>query len=483
MAHPASFVVGIDQNLCGTSAYLLDADGDFVPLCAFEHRQFYPQAGWVEHDPLELLSHVSQCLERGIGAEGAGVANQGETVVAWNADTGEPLYNAIVWQDTRTAPVIERLRAEGAEALTLAKAGLPLDSYYAASKLRWFIDHVPEAKALARRGRLRLGTTDSFFLDRLCGVHATDIATASRTGLMNLATGQWDNELCRLFGVPRDSLPAIRATTGEFGITSPSGIPWVASLSDRQAALFGHGCHRAGEAKITFGAGAYAVAVSGDAPPVPPGGGMLPTVAWMIDDKPVYAIDAGVHNAESALNWARRLGLYVAYQELDHFDGATALERGLVFVPALSGLACPYWDRSAAGLWIGMDLATDSRDLLRAVLEGIAMRCAQALAAMADSIPLAETVSIDGGLSRSRYFCAFLARALARTVVAPSSADLTALGCAQLAFVGAGLGTLDSLPARGAPRVRITPEAPLPSHWHERYADAVQRARGWREAA
>lgn len=483
MTSSASFVVGIDQNPCGTAAWRLEADGTFVRVFAQEHRQFYPQAGWVEHDALEILARMRSALDAAAGAAGVGLSNQGESVVAWNAETGVPLYNALVWHDTRTAGVIDRLREEGAETVLLQRAGLPLDAYNAAAKLRWFIDHVPEARALSRRGQLRLGTLDSFLLDRLCGTHATDVVTASRTGLMNLVTGAWDPELCRLFGVPRDCLPAIHPNVFAFGSHAPGATPVVASIADRQAALLGHGCHEPGRVALTFGAAAYGLTVSGGPPPIPPGSGLLPTVAWQLGPALTYAVDAGVNNADSALNWARRLGLYATAAELDQFEGPSALSRGLVFVPALTGLAAPYWDRDAAGLWLGMGLETGPRDLLRSILEGIALRCAQALRAMADAVTLADAVSIDGALARSRYFRGFLADALNSTVVAPEQPALVAFGAARLAWLGAGLGTLDALPPQKPAPVRVEPRAPLTGDLHTRFADAVQRARHWPAAA
>jgi glycerol kinase len=472
--------VGIDQGTNATKAFRLRQDGEFTALCSVEHRQFYPQAGWVEHDPLELLAAVRQCLDAAAGAAGIGLDNQGETVVAWHAKTGEPLYRAIVCQDSRTRVQVDNLRRDGAEALTRSHAGLPLDAYLAASKLRWLLDHAPDARRLARQGLLRLGTSDAFFLDRLCGVYATDITTASRTSLMNLATGTWDPELCRLFGVPIHLLPAIMPTVHAFGTVAGLGLPITAALVDQQAALFGHGCRTPGAIKITFAAGAFALALAGDTPP-PGEGGMLPTVAWRIGERTAFAIDAGVYNATSALNWVRGLGLFTTLRDLDHFQTPSALERGIAFVPAMSGLACPYWDRSAGGLWLGMGLDTDRQTLLQSVLEGIAMRTAQALMAMDAQVPLADCVSIDGNLTANDYFCDFLARALGRDIVIPASQELTGLGCAQLAFIGAGLGAPDATPAVAPPRKILRPSAPLPAALHARYADAVSRSRAWRQ--
>ena len=479
--HPR-FVVAIDQGTTATKAHQLFLDGTFQPMFSVEHRQHYPQAGWVEHDPRELLANIRQCLDYAQGADALAIANQGETVIAWDGATGEPICNAIVWQDNRTQPVIDRLKAAGAETLTLSRAGLPLDAYFSATKLRWILDHVPEARSLAGQGRLRLATSDAYFLDQLCGTYATDVTTASRTSLMNLATGQWDPELCRLFDVPMDLLPPIRPTVFDHGAITGTRIPLVASMVDQQAALFGHGCHAPGQVKITFGTGAFALAVAGDAPIAAPDAGILPTVAWRLGLRTTYAIDGGVFNAASALDWARRLGLFSNFRELRDLAGPSALERGLAFVPALSGLACPYWDRSAAGLWLGMGLDTTRFDLVQAVLEGVALRSAQALTAMDERVPLAPTVSIDGGLSLNPYFCVFLARALGRTVVVPSTPDLTGLGGAQFAFIGAGFGPVETLPPVAPPDRVIEPDVPLAPEQHARFADAVERARRWRAA-
>jgi glycerol kinase len=477
--HPR-FVVAIDQGTTATRAHQLFLDGTFQPMFSVEHRQHHPQAGWIEHDTRELLANIRQCLDYAQGADALAIANQGQTAIAWDAETGEPLGNAIAWQDQRTQSTIDRLRADGAESVTLERAGLPLDAHFAATKLRWILDHVPAAHSLASKGRLRLSTSDAYFLDRLCGDYATDVTTASHTGLMNLATTQWDPELCRLFGVPMDLLPPIRPTAFEHGVITGTRLPLVASMANQQAALFGHGCHARGQMKITFGADARALAVAGNAPVAAPDAGILPTVAWRLGSRTTYAIDGGVFNAVSALDWARRLGLFASIRELRDPTGPSALERGLAFVPALSGLACPYRDRSAAGLWLGMDLDTTRLDLAQAVLEGVALRSAQALSAMHERVPLASTVSIDGGLALNPYFCSFLARALDRKVVVPSAPDLTGLGCAQFAFIGAGFGPLETLPPVASPDRIVQPDVPLHPEMHARFADAVERARRWR---
>jgi glycerol kinase len=472
-------VIAIDQGTTGTKAHRLHLDGTFETLGGFEHRQIFPQAGWVEHDPEELIDHLGRCLTLGKGAAAIGLDNQGETVIAWNADSKKPIYNAIVWQDARTEGDIQRLKADGAEAETLHRAGLPLDPYFSASKLRWLLDHVPDAKELRRQGKLRLGTSDAFFLDRLAGRFITDVTTASRTSLMNLETLAWDPMLCDLFGVPMECLPEIVSTAGSLG--EIDGIPLTASMVDQQAALFGHGCRRLGDAKITFGTGAFALAIAGDQPLRDAASGLLPTIAWQIGDAPcTYALDGGVYNAASAINWARSIGLFQDYTEIARFDNPSAISRKLAFVPALSGLGCPYWDRSAAGMWLGLGLETSKADMMQAVLEGIALRAGELMRAMAKLVPIADHLSIDGGVTRNDYFCDFLAAVLDRQLTIPSTAELTGLGAAQLAMIGAGLATIDSLPPAPAASRMVKADQPIAGDLIAKFADAVSRCRHWR---
>ncbi len=471
-------VLSIDQGTTGTKPHLLRDDGAFETLGGFEHKQIYPQSEWVEHNPEELGAHVQAAAALAPDAGAIGIANQGETVIAWDSRTKQPIHNAIVWQDARTAAMTDRLKAAGKEELTLGLAGLPLDPYFSASKLRWLLDNVPEAQALRREGRLRFGTSDAYFLDRLAGAFATDVTTASRTSLMNLATLQWDPRLAELFGVPIECLPEIRPTTGDFGAIGKAKVS--ASLVDQQAALFGHGCRRRGDAKITFGTGAFALAVAGDTVPRDAKSGLESTIAWKLGDAPcAYALQGGIYNAASAVNWARTLGLFADYAEIDAFTADAAIARGLVFVPALSGLSCPHWDRRAAGLWLGMGLDTTKADMMQALLEGVALLAETVLATIDTLSPLGPVVSVDGGLSRNRYFTRFLAEATNKRIRVPASAELTGLGAAQLALIGAGQATLDTLPDP-APRAEIAPQAPLPRTLHARFAEAVNRSKAWR---
>lgn len=470
-------VAAVDQGTTGTKSFTLRDDGTFAAAAVFEHRQIYPQAGWVEHDPEELLMHVRDAILAAGQVDAIGIDNQGETVIAWDAATGRAIHNAIVWQDDRTKDVTAKLKADGAGELTLKTAGLPLDPYFSASKLRWFIDHVPETKDLLRQKRLRLGTSDAFFLARLTGVYATDVTTASRTSLMSLDTLQWDEELCDLFAVPMECLPEIRATAGDFG--SFNAMPVTASLVDQQAALFGHGCAAPGDAKITFGTGAFALAVAGPQRIDGSRFGVLPTVAWKIANNPAeFALEGGVYNAASAVNWARGLGLFADFAEIESFSAAPAITRDIAFVPALSGLGCPHWDRRASGLWIGMGLDTTRADLMQSLLEGIVLRAAEVISAMSQLVPVGDTISVDGGMAKNAYVLQFLSDVLKKRVAVPSSTDLTALGTARLAMRGLGVHSLPLLPK---PSRIVEPGQDFAKEAQARFAQAVTRAKGWKK--
>jgi glycerol kinase len=466
--------LGIDQGTTGTKAVMLDEDGTVTPVYAANHRQIHPAQGWVEHDAEELLHHVRQAIAAAGPVTAVGIDNQGETVVGFDAETGAPVHNAIVWLDARTEPRIADLEAAGAGDTVRRLTGLPLDSYFSATKLAWLLENLPEAAALHRAGRLRLGTSDAFFLYRLTGRFATDASTASRTSLMDLRSGRWDEELCRLFGVPVATLPEILPSSGPFG-TLADGTPVTASLVDQQAALYGHFCRAPGDLKFTFGTGGFALAVTGDAPVFDTRSGLLPTVAWESDGKRTYALDGGLYNAASALDWARAQGLFQDHAEIADFPGPSALERGLVFVPALSGLACPHWDRAAAGMFLGLGLETTKRDMVQAVLEGVALRAAEVLAAFDQLVPLGATVSIDGGLTRNRYFRRMLACASGKRIRALAG-EAAAIGTALLAAKGAGFGDIPvTVPTESA-----EPEAPLPDTLKARFAEAVRRSSGWK---
>lgn len=430
-------IAAIDQGTTSTRILTMDAMGQLHPILSLPHGQSYPAPGHVEQDGEELLANIARCLAAA-GADVIGLANQGESCLAWDGRDGRPLGPVISWQDDRTADVTAALEREGAGPMVMARAGLPLDPYFSASKLGWILRHIPRATELAAQGHLRLGTTDAFFRDRLTGRFETDIATASRTSLMNLETGEWDGELCRLFGVPVEALPRIGPTSGDLGAL-PGGARLKASIVDQQAALYGHGCRVPGAAKVTFGTGAFVQCVTGGLlrPERP---GPLPTVAWQAAGAAVtYALDGAVYSAASAVNWARDLQLFAGYDEISAFTAAPAIDRGIAFVPALAGLGCPHWNRAARGGWLGLSLADGKADLMQALLEGIALRSAEVMAAMAALLPFHGPVSVDGGLARNGYFTGFLSQVTPHDLFLPAETEQTALGLAHMAAEAAGL--------------------------------------------
>lgn len=439
-------IAAIDQGTTSTRALVMGPDGRLTPVLSLAHVQTTPAPGHVEQDGEELLANVRRCLDAA-GADVVGLANQGESCLAWDARDGRPVCPVISWQDDRTAGVTAALGRDGAAPMVMARAGLPLDPYFSASKLGWILAHVPGAAELAARGSLRLGTTDAFFRDRLTGRFETDIATASRTSLMNLETGAWDADLCALFGVPVACLPQIGPTAGDLG-TLPGGARLAASIVDQQAALYGHGCRVPGAAKVTFGTGAFVQCLTG-ALVRPERPGPLPTVAWQAAGEPVgYALDGGVYAAAAAVNWAGDLGLFQGFETLSSFDARPAIDRGIAFVPALAGLGCPHWNRSARGAWLGLSLADGRACMMQALLEGVALRTAEVLAAMAALHPFGGPVSVDGGLSRNPYFVQFLSEVAGHDLFLPDETEQTAAGLARMAAMAAGLALPEPRPGR-----------------------------------
>ncbi|MGR3661495.1 MAG: FGGY family carbohydrate kinase [Paracoccaceae bacterium] len=467
-------VVAVDQGTSSTRAFVLNKDGTGAIVCTRSHQQTCPHPGWVEHNPLELLSNIKSCLNAAGSVDAIGIANQGESCLAWDARTGAPISPVIVWQDRRTENVITNLKQQGLDVVVRQKSGLPLDPYFSASKLGWIMAHIPQAQALATSGHLRLGTTDAFFLDRLTGHFATDLTTASRTSLLNLTTQNWDAELCNIFCVPIEALPEIRSSNANFGNIELAGsqIPVAASIVDQQASLYGHGCRNPGDTKITFGTGAFVLSLA-DGKPVS-GPELFPTVAWQTDNTaPQFALEGGVYCAGSAINWARSLGLFTELSKINTFDTSTAISRNIAFVPALTGLASPHWDGSAAGMWIGMTLDTSPSDLIQAILEGIALRAVEVVSAMNKTITIGPSISIDGGLSNNPYFCQFLADMLEKEIVVSQNTELTALGTAQMAA-----GKRPNSASRPETSKRYISNGSS-QNAKDRFADAISRARHW----
>lgn len=465
-------IVAIDQGTTSTRAVVVQ-DGVVRLAHSVAHRQSYPRQGWVEQDAEELIANVEACLDAAGPCDSLALANQGESCLAWDAETARPISPVIVWQDARTQGAVDKLAAAGAGDFVKDRAGLPLDAYFSASKLSWLLNNIEGASDLLRQGRLRLGTTDAFYIQRLTGNCFTDVSTAARTSLMQLRAGTWDEQLCDLFKVPLEAMPEIRPSVGEFGKVRRGGFsaPLSASVVDQAASLYGHGCRRRGDAKITFGTGAFALALTGEAPADPGATGLVSTAVWRIGKETAYALDGGVYNASSAVDWARSLGLFSEFSEIDRFEAAPAISRDLAFVPALSGLACPHWDRRAGGMWLGLSLDTTRRDMMQAVLEGIAFRAAEVVEAIDGIVSVAAPVSIDGGMATNVYFRQFLANALNRAVRVPRFAELTAVGAAQLAGAEVAPDMAASL---------TEPTTRDGEALRRRFAEALSRAKLWK---
>jgi len=475
-------ILAIDQGTTLTKAYVLTDKGEFRSVGRTAHQQFHPASGQVEQDAEELACNVEALIDYALatesGIQGIALANQGETVVAWDRRTKKPLHHAIVWQDQRTQPALDALPSD-ARAYIKTRTGLPIDAYFSAAKLAWLLKNIPGVADVARAGHLGLATSDAFFIDRLTNVYSSDVTTASRTSLMDLHSRKWDLELCRIFDVPLELLPAIQPSAGRFGMVMRAGneVPLVANIVDQQAALFGHGCRKPGDTKITFGTGSFALVNTGHVP-VLDQTGMTPTVAWSHSgEPPVYALDGADYTASAAVNWAISLGLAKDVTEFHLPEAPSALERGLVFVPALAGLAAPHWDRAAAGLWIGLRQNTTAADMCCAVLEGIALRAVELI----ESLPTSsdKPISVDGGLSEISSFVRFFADALGRPVRLSESPDVTALGAAELGFVGLG----SNPPPRAVPRndqlILPTAASPAIRSLRQTFSQAIAASRAF----
>ncbi|MBL0213596.1 MAG: glycerol kinase [Myxococcales bacterium] len=448
-------LLGIDQGTTGTRACLVDHELSIVNAAYAPHRQHTPRPGWVEHDPAEIWACtqrvIGQVLAQGKRPTGVAIANQGETVMLWDARTGAPLHRALVWQDTRTEPAIAR-HAEDAEADARIRdqTGLRLDAYFSASKLRWLLDEVPGARALAAARYLRAGTLDTWLIDRLTQgeVFATDASTAARTMLCETRGCTWSPELLELFGIPAGVLPEIRDTDAGFGVCAGNGldgVPILASVVDQPAALMGQGCVDPGDVKATFGTGCFVYANTGTQRPERPAG-TLATVAWRRGGETTYALDGGVLALGSAIGWAGELGL-----PTDEAALGEDVDQNLVCVPSLVGLGSPHWDRSARGAWLGMSSATTPGQLVAALAEGLACRVVEVVRAIErDSGFTVSTLRADGGLARSAALMQRVADLLGRPVAVAAEEEATVVGACAIAALRLGTITLDEVRQRRA---------------------------------
>jgi len=462
-------VLAIDQGTTSTRSIVFDHHGRAVALARRELAQHYPADGWVEHDAEDVwrdaLATALEALARaGLVARdiaAIGITNQRETTVVWERASGRPVHRAIVWQDRRTAETCARLRNAGAEPLVRRRTGLLLDPYFSGTKLAWLLHHVPGARARAERGELAFGTMDSFLLWRLTGgqVHATDVTNASRTLLMDIHRGDWDDELLRLFGIPRSLLPDVCYSSGLFGTTEPglfgAPIPVAGIAGDQQAALIGQACFEPGMAKSTYGTGCFLLLNTGTTA-VQSENRLLTTPAYRIGGQTSYAMEGSIFVAGAAIKWLRDgLGLIRDAAETDALARRVPDSHGVHLVPAFVGLGAPHWRPDARGLISGLTLDATGAHLARAALESVAFQTADLARAMAaDGTARAAAIRVDGGMAANDWFCQFLADVLDARVERPAEVETTALGAAFLAGLATGvwsdLGAVATTWANGA---------------------------------
>jgi glycerol kinase len=447
-------VLAIDQGTTSTRSIVFDGRGRAVALARRELAQHYPADGCVEHDAEDIardaLATAREALERArldartIAA--IGITNQRETTVVWERATGRPIHRAIVWQDRRTAGTCAQLRTDGAEPLVRRRTGLLLDPYISGTKLAWLLDNVPGARERAGRGELAFGTIDCFLLWRLTGgrVHATDVTNASRTLLFDIHRGDWDDELLRLFGIPRALLPEVRDSSGMFGATEPelfgAAIPVAGIAGDQQAALVGQACFEPGMAKSTYGTGCFLLLNTGTTA-VQSQNRLLTTPAYRIGGRTTYAMEGSIFVAGAAVKWLRDgLGLIRDAAETDSLARQVPDSHGVHLVPAFVGLGAPHWRPDARGLISGLTLDATGAHLARAALESVAFQTRDLAAAMAaDGTARAAAIRVDGGMAANDWFCQFLADVLDARVERPAEVETTALGAAFLAGLATGV--------------------------------------------
>ncbi|MBX9599799.1 MAG: glycerol kinase GlpK [Bryobacteraceae bacterium] len=495
-----SYILAIDQGTTSSRAILFDAAGEVQAVAQREFEQIFPKAGWVEHKPLEIWTSQISVVTEVLGKAGQsakdiaaiGITNQRETTIVWDRDTGEPVYNAIVWQDRRTAGFCDELKQRGAGDRIRSKTGLVIDAYFSGSKVRWILDNVAGARGRAERGKLAFGTVDAWLLWNLTNgkVHATDPSNASRTMLYNIHTGDWDDELLELLGVPRSMMPEVRASSGDFGAVEselgPVGAPIGGVAGDQQAALFGQACLKPGMAKNTYGTGCFLLQNTGESA-AESRNQLLTTVAWKIGSRTEYALEGSVFIAGAVVQWLRDgLGIIKNSSDVEALAASVPDNGGVFFVPAFAGLGSPHWDPYARGAIIGLTRGSTAGHLARAALEGIAYQVADVLDAMqADSgISLSE-LRVDGGASLNAKLMQFQADILGVPVVRSAVSETTALGAAYLAGLAVGYwrgaGDIESqwgVGARFEPRMPESESRALRGRWKM----ALERSKRWETA-
>ena len=504
----STYVGAIDHGTTGTRFMVFDRDGTVVASAYRRHEQLYPEPGWVEHDPVEIWKDVMETVTRGLATAGLeptqlaalGIANQRETTVIWEAETGEPVYNAIVWQDRRTTDRVAEIEEAGKTEWIREKTGLECDAYFSATKVEWLLDNAdvieplragePSLRSRAEAGELLVGTLDSWLIYKLTGNHITDVTNASRTMLYNIHDLAWDRDLLAEFDVPEVALPEVRPSSDEsgYGHTDPNGflgaaVPVTGALGDQQAALFGQACFDAGEAKNTYGTGSFYLMNTGDEA-VASDSGLLTTIAFQRSgESPQYALEGSVFVTGGAVEWlvdVRFISDLAATAPLAREADSTG---GVYVVPAFSGLGAPHWDGQARGTILGLTRWTERKHIVRATLESIAYQTRDIAEAMeADAGVETTRLRVDGGAVRNDFLCQLQSDILQRDIVRPQVDEATALGAAYAAGLAVGYwDSFDELRAHWQVDRAFEPELPADEadQKYERWGDAVKRALDW----
>lgn len=452
------YILALDQGTSSSRAIVFDHEGRICATAQKEFPQHFPKPGWVEHDPKDIWSSEASVIAEaitsmginGLNIAGIGITNQRETTIVWDAETGEPVHNAIVWQDRRTSEYCDSLKEQNLTGFIREKTGLIIDAYFSATKIRWILENVPGARARAEAGKLRFGTVDTWLLWNLTRgeCHMTDVSNASRTMLFNIHTRNWDEDLMKLFGIPMSMLPEVHSSSEIYGYTKTTifahKVPVAGIAGDQQAALFGQMCTTPGSVKNTYGTGCFLLMNSGTKP-ITSSHNLLTTIAWKIGDTVNYALEGSIFVGGSVVQWLRDgLGIIKSSSEIESLAMTVPDNGGVYFVPALTGLGAPYWDQYAKGTICGLTRGTTAAHIARAALEGIAFETMDIVNAMEHDagIKLAE-LKVDGGASRNNLMMQFQADILGTKVIRPKVTETTAMGACYLA--GLATGYWDSL--------------------------------------
>lgn len=487
------YILALDQGTSSSRAIVFDHEGRICATAQKEFPQHFPKPGWVEHDPKDIWSSEASVIAEaitsmginGLNIAGIGITNQRETTIVWDAETGEPVYNAIVWQDRRTSEYCDSLKEQNLTGFIREKTGLIIDAYFSATKIRWILENVPGARARAEAGKLRFGTVDTWLLWNLTRgeCHMTDVSNASRTMLFNIHTLNWDEDLMKLFGIPMSMLPEVHSSSEIYGYTKTTifahKVPVAGIAGDQQAALFGQMCTTPGSVKNTYGTGCFLLMNSGTKP-ITSSHNLLTTIAWKIGDTVNYALEGSIFVGGSVVQWLRDgLGIIKSSSEIESLAMTVPDNGGVYFVPALTGLGAPYWDQYAKGTICGLTRGTTAAHIARAALEGIAFETMDIVNAMEHDagIKLAE-LKVDGGASRNNLMMQFQADILGTKVIRPKITETTAMGACYLAGLATGYwGSLDDIKRQWNADKVFEPLAPAEKvlKLKEGWANAISR--------